>query len=459
MNIEDVRKAFEGWAAGQFPNATSDISPHTGCYYSGDYEAAWRGWQAALASPVSGAAGFVATRPGDPLTDCAILSREAAEALVRDLGDGLVVVPVYAASPVAGAGGAVAWLIEWKSDGSRSVYLDRPATSDHYAIVPLYASPGARVAGAVTPASSSSAQVGEPVVKACDDPRRDVARSARSDSPAERLLAMIFERHWDGTIGRYPTWHLRGDFRHILAGMRGETLAEAVESLITKGTPACCRRAHAGGEPCADHDQEAGAVDVELPSVAGDSMDRSIAEHEQACRVLLRDEQEKPMPDTHLIAVLCDSVRMGREYVNAMKRPPYAPVAEAGGVAADIVTPRHPHLYAPAAIAAVDALIESGEIERPDDPECHAGMYATAHHAIVALRPEPVPTPLLTEATGAGVAPTKEERTFYEACRESMERIEAGDLHSPTADGAVHRVRAAYKAMLAVTTKGAPHDA
>ena len=47
---------------------------------------------------------------------------------------------------------------------------------------------------------------------------------------AERFLSMLFESHWDGTIGRPPTWRLRGDFRHILAGMRGETLAAAIEA-------------------------------------------------------------------------------------------------------------------------------------------------------------------------------------------------------------------------------------
>ena len=51
---------------------------------------------------------------------------------------------------------------------------------------------------------------------------------------AERFLSMLFESHWDGTIGRPPTWHLRGDFRHILAGMRGDTLGEAIAALSTQ---------------------------------------------------------------------------------------------------------------------------------------------------------------------------------------------------------------------------------
>ena len=47
----------------------------------------------------------------------------------------------------------------------------------------------------------------------------------------ESFLSMLFQSHWDGTIGRPPTWHLRGDFRHVLAGMRGETLADAIAAL------------------------------------------------------------------------------------------------------------------------------------------------------------------------------------------------------------------------------------
>ncbi len=57
-----------------------------------------------------------------------------------------------------------------------------------------------------------------------------------------------------------------------------------------------------------------------LPAVAG-TLDKSIAEHERGCLVLIGNEQEKIAPDNHLIAVLCDAVRLAREYVNYMKRP------------------------------------------------------------------------------------------------------------------------------------------
>jgi len=57
----------------------------------------------------------------------------------------------------------------------------------------------------------------------------------------------------------------------------------------------------------------------ELPKVEG-GLERSIEDLERACLVLIKDEQEKINPDNALIAVLCDSVRMGREYCGYLQR-------------------------------------------------------------------------------------------------------------------------------------------
>lgn len=65
----------------------------------------------------------------------------------------------------------------------------------------------------------------------------------------------------------------------------------------------------------------------ELPSVAG-NMQHSISEHERACRILIADEQLKLSPDNHLIATLCDSVRMGREYVDYTRHRAIQPPAD-----------------------------------------------------------------------------------------------------------------------------------
>lgn len=51
-----------------------------------------------------------------------------------------------------------------------------------------------------------------------------------------------------------------------------------------------------------------------LPEVAGVMMDRTINDFVRACRTLLRDEQEKIAPDSALIGVLCDAVRLTREF-------------------------------------------------------------------------------------------------------------------------------------------------
>lgn len=59
--------------------------------------------------------------------------------------------------------------------------------------------------------------------------------------------------------------------------------------------------------------------DFKLPKVAG-TFERSIADHERACLVLIAEEQEKINPNNALIAVLSDSVRMGREYCDYVER-------------------------------------------------------------------------------------------------------------------------------------------
>jgi len=59
-------------------------------------------------------------------------------------------------------------------------------------------------------------------------------------------------------------------------------------------------------------------MDDKLPEVEG-AMEGSIANLERACRVLIKEEQEKVSPNNTLIAVLCNSVRMGREYVCYME--------------------------------------------------------------------------------------------------------------------------------------------
>jgi len=55
-----------------------------------------------------------------------------------------------------------------------------------------------------------------------------------------------------------------------------------------------------------------------LPAVGGRHMEQTIQEHERRCLVFLAEEQRKPSPDNALVALLCDSVRMGREYCDAV---------------------------------------------------------------------------------------------------------------------------------------------
>lgn len=56
-----------------------------------------------------------------------------------------------------------------------------------------------------------------------------------------------------------------------------------------------------------------------LPSVAG-RMEGSNAEFERRCLIYLAEEQDKLIPDNALITLLCDGVRLAREYSAAMNK-------------------------------------------------------------------------------------------------------------------------------------------
>jgi hypothetical protein len=58
---------------------------------------------------------------------------------------------------------------------------------------------------------------------------------------------------------------------------------------------------------------------MKQPAVGGRRIERTIADLERAALVCLAEEQEKPNPDNALIAVLCDTVRLGREYADSMR--------------------------------------------------------------------------------------------------------------------------------------------
>jgi hypothetical protein len=59
-------------------------------------------------------------------------------------------------------------------------------------------------------------------------------------------------------------------------------------------------------------------TDETLPAVAGDALTVTLDQFERSARVLLRDEQDKALPDNALLAVLCDAVRLGREYAHLL---------------------------------------------------------------------------------------------------------------------------------------------
>lgn len=57
--------------------------------------------------------------------------------------------------------------------------------------------------------------------------------------------------------------------------------------------------------------------DVGLPVVGGWRLEGTLADHVRGCRVLIDQEQTSAHPDNALISLLCDSVRLAREYDRA----------------------------------------------------------------------------------------------------------------------------------------------
>ena len=55
-----------------------------------------------------------------------------------------------------------------------------------------------------------------------------------------------------------------------------------------------------------------------LPAVGGRRVETSLADLEYRARIRLQAEQGKPLPDNALIALLCDTVRLCREYADMM---------------------------------------------------------------------------------------------------------------------------------------------
>lgn len=59
-------------------------------------------------------------------------------------------------------------------------------------------------------------------------------------------------------------------------------------------------------------------MSMELPDVSG-RMECSNEDFERRCRILIGEEQSKLHPDNTIISILCDGVRLAREYSAAMQ--------------------------------------------------------------------------------------------------------------------------------------------
>lgn len=81
-------------------------------------------------------------------------------------------------------------------------------------------------------------------------------------------------------------------------------------------------RLHASGRiswrPSSKEGQEDDDPMSDLPDAAG-PMTITLIEFERRARVLMADEQAKPSPDTRLIGLLCEAVRLKREHVETLR--------------------------------------------------------------------------------------------------------------------------------------------
>jgi len=75
----------------------------------------------------------------------------------------------------------------------------------------------------------------------------------------------------------------------------------------------------------ADCGQPRAAHEPPRASVAGRQATLSLGEFERRCEIMLGREQEKPLPDTALIGILCEAVRLVREYGDSMRTLAHEP--------------------------------------------------------------------------------------------------------------------------------------
>jgi hypothetical protein len=156
--------------------------------------------------------------------------------------------------------------------------------------------------------------------------------------------------------------------------------------------PKCQKCGHVAGVP----DDTPAVPPVGEATVAGDYMDRSIADFQRACAVHIDEEQRKPSPDTALIALLCDAVRCSRE------------LAERG---VQIPLPATP----PAAVYApwIDRLPEETDADIPHDVRRGLMRCATANGRISYW--------FLCDIYRQGVAQTRQQHAAeLEHCREEL---------------------------------------
>ena len=74
-----------------------------------------------------------------------------------------------------------------------------------------------------------------PLIEHARTLERELAEARKDAERIDWLERRLFERKWDGTIGRPPSWFMVGDFRHVVQNMTGATLRAAIDSAKAGG--------------------------------------------------------------------------------------------------------------------------------------------------------------------------------------------------------------------------------
>jgi hypothetical protein len=115
--------------------------------------------------------------------------------------------------------------------------------------------------------------------------------SLREDSARlEWLTSVLFDRHWDGGIGKLPTWRIVSNYRHVMHHMKGDTMREAIDVAIRELSEQEIIDIAENG-PHEGYSPPASSWEFDRPDLI-EFAHRIAAQERKACAVLAKDMTE-----------------------------------------------------------------------------------------------------------------------------------------------------------------------